>query len=224
MNKKLILAIGLVVVAVIGISVYGNMKVIDPMTEEVAEMTTEMMSEEAAMTTEMMSEAITDESMAAGESVMTTEMMSEPGEMMTNEGDAAPAFDLMDVSGNSVSLESLKGERVYIKFWASWCSICLAGMDELNELSANMEGFKVITIVSPDFNGEQSSDDFIKWYSGLDYENIVVLLDPDGDIAKEYGVRGYPTSAYIGSDGVLIKQLPGHVENAKVIESFRSIY
>lgn len=224
MNKKLILAIGLVAVAVIGISIYGNMKVIDPMTDEVAEMTTEMMSEE-----------ITDESMAAGESVMTTEMMSdeaamttemmtESSEMMKNEGDAAPAFNLKDVSGNAVSLESLKGEPVYIKFWASWCSICLAGMDELNELSANMEGFKVITIVSPDFNGEQSSDDFIKWYSGLDYENIVVLLDPDGDIAKEYGVRGYPTSAYIGSDGVLIKQLPGHVENAKVIESFKSIY
>lgn len=216
MNKNLILAIGLVAVAVIGISIYGNMKVIDPMTDEVAKITTEM-------TTEMMSEEITDESMAAGDT-MTTEMMTESGEMMKNEGDAAPAFDLMDVSGNSVSLESLKGERVYIKFWASWCSICLAGMDELNELSANMEGFKVITIVSPDFNGEQSSDDFIKWYSGLDYENIVVLLDPDGDIAKEYGVRGYPTSAYIGSDGVLIKQLPGHVENDKVIESFKSIY
>ena len=216
MNKNLILAIGLVAVAVIGISIYGSMKVIDPMTDEVAKITTEM-------TTEMMSEEITDESMAAGDT-MTTEMMTESGEMMKNEGDAAPAFDLMDVSGNSVSLESLKGERVYIKFWASWCSICLAGMDELNELSANMEGFKVITIVSPDFNGEQSSDDFIKWYSGLDYENIVVLLDPDGDIAKEYGVRGYPTSAYIGSDGVLIKQLPGHVENAKVIESFKSIY
>ena len=216
MNKKLILAIGLVAVAMIGISIYGNMKVIDPMTDEVAKITTEM-------TTEMMSEEITDESMAAGDT-MTTEMMTESGEMMKNEGDAAPDFDLMDVSGNAISLESLKGERVYIKFWASWCSICLAGMDELNELSANMEGFKVITIVSPDFNGEQSSDDFIKWYSGLDYENIVVLLDPDGDIAKEYGVRGYPTSAYIGSDGVLIKQLPGHVENAKVIESFKSIY
>jgi peptide methionine sulfoxide reductase msrA/msrB len=205
MNKNLILAIGLVAVAVIGIIVYGNMKVIDPMTEEASmttEMTTEMMSDDAAMTTEMMPEL-------SG---------------MKNEGDAAPAFDLMDVSGNAVSLESLKGERVYIKFWASWCSICLAGMDELNELSANTEGFKVITVVSPDFNGEQSSDDFIEWYSGLDYENIVVLLDPDGDSAKEYGVRGYPTSVYIGSDGVLIKQLPGHVENAKVIESFKSIY
>ena len=110
MNKNLILAIGLVAVGVIGISIYGSMKVIDPMTEE-ASMTKEM-------TTEMMSEEMTDESMAAGEGVATTEMMTESSAMMKNEGDAAPAFDLMDVSGNSVSLESLKGERVYIKFWA----------------------------------------------------------------------------------------------------------
>ena len=215
MNKKIILSMGLVAVIVVGIIIYGSLNVADPTADEAA------MSKEK--TTDMMSEEIEDESMAAGENA-TTEMMNATTEMMKNEGKAAPAFDLMDVSGNSVSLESLKGERVYIKFWASWCSICLAGMEELDELSANMEGIKVITIVSPDFNGEQSSDDFIKWYSGLDYENIVVLLDQDGEIAKEYGVRAYPTSAYIGSDGILVKQLPGHVANDKVIENFKPIY
>ena len=219
MNKKLIFAIGLVAIIVMGLGIYGNLKNTNPINDETAmkkEMTTEVMSDE-------MSEEIEDESMAAGEST-SKEAMKESTDNMKNEGKAAPAFDLMDVSGNSVSLESLKGERVYIKFWASWCSICLAGMEELDELSANMEGIKVITIVSPDFNGEQSSDDFIKWYSGLDYENIIVLLDPKGEIAKEYGVRAYPTSAYIGSDGILVKQLPGHVSNEKVVENFKSIY
>lgn len=215
MNKNMILAMGLAVVIVAGVGIYVNLKDADLKTEEAA------MSKE--MTTEIMSEVIEDESMAAGEST-SKEMMEESTEMMKNEGKTAPTFDLMDVSGNSVSLESLNGERVYIKFWASWCSICLAGMEELDELSANMEGIKVITIVSPDFNGEQSSDDFVEWYSGLDYENIVVLLDPKGEIAKEYGVRAYPTSTYIGSDGILVKQLPGHVANDKVIENFKSIY
>ncbi len=212
MNKNLIIAIGLVVVAVVGISVYGNLKLVDPMTAEVEK------------TTEMMTKDLTDESVAAGDSMATTEKMTEATGMMKNEGKPAAAFDLMDLSGNAVSLESRQGERVYLKFWASWCSICLAGMDELDELAVNAEDFKVITIVSPDFNGEQSSDDFIAWFDGLGYENITVLLDPDGDIAKEYGVRGYPTSVYIGSDGILVKQLPGHVDNATIIESFKTIY
>lgn len=173
-------------------------------------------------------EMITEESVAAGESMtkeeMTKEEMMEEEKMMKNEGKMAPAFELMSVSGETVSLESLKGEKVYVKFWASWCSICLAGLDEFDMLAAEAEGFRVISIVSPGYGGEQSKEKFIEWYNGLNYENLIVLLDEGGDIAKEYGVRGYPTSVYIGSDGVLVKSLPGHVSNDAIVETFKEIY
>lgn len=173
-------------------------------------------------------EMIKEESVAAGESMtkeeMTKEEMMEEEKMMKNEGKMAPAFELMSVSGETVSLESLKGEKVYVKFWASWCSICLAGLDEFDMLAAEAEGFKVVSIVSPGYSGEQSKEKFIEWYNGLNYENLIVLLDEGGDIAKEYGVRGYPTSVYIGSDGVLVKSLPGHVSNDAIAETFKEIY
>ncbi len=165
-------------------------------------------------------------------------MMTEPDEMaadelasdemaidvMTNDGKMAEDFELVNLAGESITLEQLSGERVYVKFWASWCSICLAGMDELNTLSADATDFKVISIVSPGFNGEMEKDEFITWFEGLDYDNIEVLLDEDGTIAKAYGVRAYPTSAYIGSDGVLVKILPGHTENSMITETFEKIY
>lgn len=173
-------------------------------------------------------EMIKEESVAAGESMtkeeMTKEEMMEEEKMMKNEGKMAPAFELMSVSGETVSLESLKGEKVYVKFWASWCSICLAGLDEFDMLAAEAEGFKVVSIVSPGYSGEQSKEKFVEWYNGLNYENLIVLLDEGGDIAKEYGVRGYPTSVYIGSDGVLVKSLPGHVSNDAIAETFKEIY
>jgi len=155
-------------------------------------------------------------------------MMTEPEEMaanvMTNDGKMAEDFELVNLSGETVSLETLKGQRVYVKFWASWCSICLAGMDELNTLSTDATDYKVITIVSPGYNGEMEKEYFIKWFEGLDYDNIEVLLDENGIIAKSYGVRAYPTSAYIGSDGVLVKILPGHTDNATINETFEKIY
>lgn len=142
------------------------------------------------------------------------------------EGDglpAAPAFELMDVQGTTYSLADFKGQRVYVKFWASWCSICLAGMDEIDRLSAEDNGFKVVTIVSPDFNGEQSREDFIQWFKGIDVKNLTVLLDEGGDVTRAYGVRAYPTSAYIGSDGILIKSMPGHSSNDSIKETFKEI-
>jgi len=224
MKKQIGLIVGILVVAVIGFVSFNyidNDDLIDEMTDEsvaagAGESKDDMMEESKdMMETEAMDEA--------KEMDETKEMMSSEA-MMTNKGDVAPMFDLESVSGEMISLESLKGEKVYVKFWASWCSICLAGLEEFDELSANAEGYKVISIVSPDYNGEQSREDFIKWFKGLGYENIVVLLDDDGEVSKEFGVRGYPTSAYIGSDGVLVKIMPGHVSNEAIAESFESIY
>lgn len=144
-----------------------------------------------------------------------------------NKGAAAPMFDLKDVDGNEVSLASLAGQKVYVKYWASWCPICLAGMDELNTLAGQDNDFKVITIVNPNYKGEQAEADFKEWFKGLQAENtaknVTVLLDDDGKWAQKFGIRGYPTSLYIGSDGVLVKTAPGHNTNDAITAEFKRI-
>ena len=142
---------------------------------------------------------------------------------MMNAGNSAPTFELMSLKGETVSLASLKGEKVYVKFWASWCSVCLAGMEELNTLAGESNGFKVYTIVSPGVNGEQDKASFIEWFSTLGYDNVEVLFDETGDVQKEYGIRAYPTSAYIGSDSVLVKVAPGHMSNEAIKTAFEGI-
>lgn len=141
-----------------------------------------------------------------------------------NDGNPAPSFELMDLEGNQQNLADYAGQKVYLKFWASWCSICLGGMEELNELAAEETEFEVLTIVSPSSNAEKSTESFAKWFEGLpNSENITVLLDEGGTFFDEYGVIGYPTSVYIGSDGTLVKSLTGHVSNAEIKDSFSTI-
>lgn len=150
--------------------------------------------------------------------------MDKDGAMMKNDGDMAPEFSLMGLEGETVTLSELQGQKVYLKFWASWCPICVGGLEELDELAGGQEDFTVVTIVSPEKSGEKSIEDFKEWYATKATENITVLFDVDGDIQKDYGIRGFPTSAYIGSDGVLIKVAPGHQGNELIRESFESIY
>lgn len=148
----------------------------------------------------------------------------EEAPMMTNEGDLALDFELMDLEGNTVSLSGLSGEKVYVKFWASWCSICVAGLDELDELSSQENDFEILTIVSPDYNGESSLSQFKTWYEKQDMEHMTVLIDQDGDVARAYGVRAYPSSALIGSDGVMVHFVPGHLSGDVLINEFDKIY
>ena len=155
----------------------------------------------------------------AGNSDQTTDA----GSKTMNKGSTAPQFDLEDLKGNKMALAEYAGQKVYVKFWASWCSICLAGLDELNTLSNQKNKFQVITIVSPDFRGELSAEDFTKWFKKQKMDNITVLLDHDGIWMQKYGVRGYPTSTYIGSDGVLVKSTPGHSSNEIITQNFKNI-
>ncbi|WP_088008953.1 TlpA family protein disulfide reductase [Indiicoccus explosivorum] len=142
-----------------------------------------------------------------------------------NAGAPAPTFELADLDGDVHSLADYEGEKVYIKYWASWCTICLSGMDELNRLAGQDTDFKVLTIVSPGAKGEKGTEAFKKWYSGLENtENIEVLLDEGGEIAEAYGIIGFPTSAFIGSDGVLVKTAAGHKSNDLIKEEFDAIY
>ena len=142
---------------------------------------------------------------------------------LMNEGPMAPDFSLVDLDGNSVSLSDLRGEKIYLNFWASWCPICLSGLEEIDTLSGQVNDFKVFTIVSPDFNGEKNEEDFKAWFEKKDTDNMVVLLDYEGLVTKKYGVRGYPTTSFIGSDGVLVQQFPGHLSIDQIMTVFENV-
>lgn len=127
---------------------------------------------------------------------------------------------LKDLNNQPVSLAQYKGKPVYLKMWASWCPICLAGLAEIDDLSAEKNrAFEVITIVSPSHKGEKSTADFIEWYKGLEYKNIKVLLDENGEIIDRTQVRGYPFNLFLDSDLNVKKTVPGHL-GAEQIRAF----
>jgi thiol-disulfide isomerase/thioredoxin len=138
---------------------------------------------------------------------------------LLNDGELAVSFEFIDYQGNTVTLEDLKGEKVYLKFFASWCSICNRGMPELEELFASERDYIAYAVVTPNANGEKSIEDFKAWFSTEDFPNIVVLFDVNAQFSRKLGAISVPTSVYIGSDGVLIKSKAGHSNNDE-IEAF----
>ncbi len=139
-----------------------------------------------------------------------------------NDGELAPEMVLTDWDGNEYKLSDQKGKKVYVKFWASWCGVCTSTMPEFEELVANHEGFDIITVVSPGNYNEQSKEKFKEWFTQQGY-NIPVYFDDSGEVMEAYGVRAFPTAAYIGSDGVLVGILPGAGDNARIQEAFNTI-
>ncbi|MED5604230.1 redoxin family protein [Fusobacterium pseudoperiodonticum] len=128
---------------------------------------------------------------------------------------------LKDVNGMNYSFGK-DGKPTYVKFWASWCPICLSGLEDIDNLSKEKKDFEVVTVVSPGLVGEKKTEDFKKWYKSLGYKNIKVLLDEKGELTKMLNVRVYPTSVVVNKDGKAEKVLPGHLEKAEIKKLFSS--
>lgn len=140
--------------------------------------------------------------------------------------DTAPPFELPDLDGNTVSLEELtsSGERVYVKFWTSWCDVCRDGLDDLEKLTSQDLDFTVLTIIHPGYNAEKSTlDKFLQWYEPLGYENIPILVDEEGEWTSEFQVMAYPTSFYIDEDMNISEPILGNQTNEEIIETIENL-
>ncbi len=143
------------------------------------------------------------------------------GVMNQKEGD----FMLTDIDGKVHKLSDYKGKKVYIKFWASWCSVCLATLADTDALAGSADrDYVVLSIVAPGFGGEMKKEDFIKWYRGLGYKNLTVLLDEGGAVTKKYGIRFYPTGAIVDTEGNVQLVRPGHMDAATLKKEMAAIH
>ena len=143
---------------------------------------------------------------------------------VAKKGEEVPDFELTGVDGKTYRLSDYKGKKVYLKFWASWCSICLASLPDTNELAKEAsDDYVILTVVSPGQKGEQAEEAFKKWYQGLDYKDLPVLLDPSGKLLASYGVRSYPTQAFIDKEGKLVKTQPGFMDKETILENLKTM-
>ena len=51
-----------------------------------------------------------------------------------SKGTVSPTFELYDINDKLVTLESLKGQLVYVDIWATWCVPCVQQIPALNKL------------------------------------------------------------------------------------------
>ena len=138
--------------------------------------------------------------------------------------DEVSDYTFKTLDGKEVSLADYKGKKIYVKFWASWCPICLAGLADINQL-ADMppKDAVVLTVVAPGVNREKNLEDFKEWFSGLEYKTLPVLVDNDGQFLKKLGIVGYPSSAFIDVNGKVVRVQPGHVTNEDIVKTLETL-
>jgi len=121
-------------------------------------------------------------------------------------GDVAPDFTFPTPGGNSVRLTDYRGKVVFLNIWATWCPPCREEMPSMESLYQRLRGrqFEILA-VSIDRNGDDVVPPFVAKY-GLTFP---VLLDPDKQIYRLYGLTGVPETFIIDKNGVIVLKIIG---------------
>jgi thiol-disulfide isomerase/thioredoxin len=119
-------------------------------------------------------------------------------------GQPAPNFALPGMQGRVVALESLRGQVVYVDFWASWCGPCRRSFPWMNDLQRKYGG-KGFAIVAVNVDKKRAdADKFLALFPA----SFSVAFDEAGTSPAAFGVKGMPSSYLIDGRGnvVLVEQ------------------
>jgi peroxiredoxin len=125
-------------------------------------------------------------------------------------GATAPDFTLTSLSNQRFSIKQNLGKVMVINFWQTWCPPCIEEVPHLKTIQEKyrQEGVVVLGVTDRVRLGEAGKvrkfvDDFKM--------NYQVLLDEKGDVARQYGITGYPQTFVIDREGRIIYNKLGYV-------------
>ena len=122
------------------------------------------------------------------------------------------------LAGEDISLSDSFGKVIVLNFWATWCGPCKIELPSLNDLYADLKNEDFIFLAV----NQQEDPNIVKEFIEREGYSFPVVLDSDGIISYQYGVRGIPTTYIIGTDGNLLAGMVGtHIYDG---ELYRSLF
>ena len=115
-----------------------------------------------------------------------------------------PSFNLQDAGGNALNLQSLKGKKVLVNIWATWCPPCRREMPSLQKLYEGLDKNKTaFVMLSVDDRFEKAISYVAK--NKLD----LPIYYPAENLPALFNVQAIPTTFIFNEKGELIRRING---------------
>ena len=103
------------------------------------------------------------------------------------------------------NLDAYKGKFVYVDFWASWCTPCLASFPWLNQVHEKYKTQNFVVVGVNVDKKKELAENFLAEHPA----KFPVVYDPSGSLAKKYKVEGMPYSIVLDPNGNVVHRHTG---------------
>lgn len=134
-------------------------------------------------------------------------------------GHQAPDFRLANLDQQPVALDDLLGKPLIVNFWGTFCEPCIREMPSFQKSYEKWkdQGLEIVGInLSED---TLSVSNYVK-STGVTY---TILRDVDRKTEKKYGLRSYPTTFFINSDGTIQSVVVGEMSELQMNDHIEQI-
>jgi len=141
---------------------------------------------------------------------------------VASNGVVPPDFTLPLLNGETVKLSDLKGQVVFLNFWASWCGPCRAEMPSMEALYQRLKdrGFEILAV------NIQESPETAAAFMTKNALTFPTALDSTGSVSDRYGIRAIPSSFIIDKRGLFVSRVTGSINwnTPSIIAAMESLF
>ncbi|MEL3960277.1 TlpA disulfide reductase family protein [Lysinibacillus endophyticus] len=138
-------------------------------------------------------------------------------------GQIAPDFTLQNLSGENLTLSDLKGKKVILNFWATWCPPCKEEMPHLQKYYEKYAQKDNVEIVGVNLTYTDSNVDNVKKFVESYKLKFPILLMEDEGINEIYQVLTIPSTFMIDSTGRIQKHIVGPLDQDALREHVKEL-
>ena len=120
---------------------------------------------------------------------------------------APPLQAGIDANGKPLLLKDLRGQALVINFWATWCEPCREEMPSLALLAQSQSG--KLRVLAVNFKESPAA---VNQFVAATSLTIPTLRDPDGALARAWGIRVFPSTVLVGADGIVHSVVRGALD------------
>ncbi len=127
-------------------------------------------------------------------------------------------IQLVDLEGEIITLEELKGKTIFLNYWATWCRPCLAEMPDMDKAAKILSDENFIFLAASD----EEIDKIKKFAAKFSYSFRFVHSKTS---VFDLDIKALPTTIIIDSKGEIIYNEVGARDwsNEKELENLRKL-